>query len=59
MVFEIFVNDEFIGFVEGAVSMIEIEDALIKRFGVDAVEVCEFQPTEGWLRLEDVDDITP
>lgn len=57
MVYEIFVNDEFIGFVEGAVSMIEIEDALIKRFGSDAVNVYEFQPDEGWLRLEDVDYI--
>lgn len=58
MVYEIFVNDEFIGYAEDHVSMIQIEAALIRKFGADAVNVYEFQPTEGWLRLEDVDDIT-
>lgn len=58
MVFEIFVNASFVGYADGE-SVSAIEDALIKRFGADAVDVYEFYPTEGWLRLEDVDDITP
>lgn len=58
MVYEFFVKDECIGYAEDYVSMIQIEAKLIKKFGADAVDVYEFQPTEGWLHPENVDDIT-